>query len=1173
MQEAAHAPAAVAYVMQCLLYCQQHVGELSAGLKHLLLELVQPEAAQAAGEQARGTAVQLFTIYCTPQDAKLAAKVAGIFQLTRHDLSDWQQLTQAVRQMLTSQSSYKAAVHLLMQFEGLDEAIDKAEVITQLVADGQDNLAQQWVTALGRDHQVMFVEACVAQDRLKPAARAVRVLGLTAEFPNIESLYRQRSLARLVGKRLWPVALSFVGSDVGLQVCGAVEGLVRQRGSYLQTALLFIVTEYRKQLNLPESVLTVDPAALAAQEEARRQQYMQLELPPGALLFVDDEPKLLQATQMLAGSDAVGLDVEWKPAHAVGETSPAAVLQLATRKSAVLFDLLTLAPQHPAALDACLAPLFASPEVLKLGFGLAGDLAKLAGSWPDVQAFRVVAGVLDLRPLWVAYGVATKRQGGSVRLLSNVGLTTLCSALLGKPLDKSQQMSDWTARPLSQRQAHYAALDAFVLPQLYDRLCTELGQQRSQQLLKQHTSSVRRVSVADEEQQQRQGQGGSAREAAESKQQQHGKARKRRAEAASPPQGAPPAAAGVVAAAEEQALAAGLAAADLDEVVAAAAAAAAAARNNFQALQDLHRMVAAAAACLVVMPAAAAAAALVIRVPAPQGQGQRCVPTISDTAAALSAPRAAVAKTMALLVGHEPVLVVTRGDQRVDMHKARNSAAASRALAALLGVKKRAVRIAPDSVVKEVTGFGSGGIPPIGHNSSIKVLVDSRLQQAAAADISAGCDPQQQQQQQPEGPSRPAGGCWAAVAGAATASVIQLSFERLLQLSSGTVADVADVPAAPLAASNNAADGGSSCQAKAAGQQQSPSSPSNSAQTVPRFLVDSMLGRLCRWLRALGVDAEFVETGGKQQLQQAARVQGQPLLVQSLGQQQQGQLIEAIHKAALSEGRLFLTRDTKLAARRDVGGSVYLLNTDDAAEQLTEISRHFGIEFDESTAMSRCSVCNAAAFEQISRAAAAALVPPRVMEVVEEFWRCGSCGKVFWMGPKSQAAIDLLSSLFTNGKTVPTPLQSWRQLEVLTFSGPPYVPKAKAYQRADYSHSTTKLMKIAHDNQLLVKRLTSISHKGPNWVKDLGKTASCNVSSSAVNRRKAAFTIAQENHALYQRLVAIRPSKDISKETLEAEHRRNEGYRVNCANFKPKSSPGAAGPTADARGAEGIMTA
>lgn len=63
------------YVLRCLLYCQQHIGELSAGLKHLLLELIQPEAAKAAGKQARSTAVQLFTAYCTPADAKLAAKV------------------------------------------------------------------------------------------------------------------------------------------------------------------------------------------------------------------------------------------------------------------------------------------------------------------------------------------------------------------------------------------------------------------------------------------------------------------------------------------------------------------------------------------------------------------------------------------------------------------------------------------------------------------------------------------------------------------------------------------------------------------------------------------------------------------------------------------------------------------------------------------------------------------------------------------------------------------------------------------------------------------------------------------------------------------------------------------------------------------------------------------
>lgn len=40
----------------------------------------------------------------------------------------------------------------------------------------------------------------------------------------------------------------------------------------------------------------------------------------------------------------------------------------------------------------------------------------------------------------------------------------------------------------------------------------------------------------------------------------------------------------------------------------------------------------------------------------------------------VSVPRSRVAKTMAVLIDHEPLLVVTRGDQRIDMHKARSSA-------------------------------------------------------------------------------------------------------------------------------------------------------------------------------------------------------------------------------------------------------------------------------------------------------------------------------------------------------------------------------------------------------------------------------------------------------------------------------------------------------------------
>lgn len=86
--------------------------------------------------------------------------------------------------------------------------------------------------------------------------------------------------------------------------------------------------------------------------------------------------------------------------------------QVASRDAVVLFDLLALAQHAPAALDAVLAPLLGNPGVLKLGFEVAGDVAKLAASWPQVAAFRSVAGVLDLRPLWVAYGCAAKLKVG-----------------------------------------------------------------------------------------------------------------------------------------------------------------------------------------------------------------------------------------------------------------------------------------------------------------------------------------------------------------------------------------------------------------------------------------------------------------------------------------------------------------------------------------------------------------------------------------------------------------------------------------------------------------------------------------------------------------------------------------------------------------------------------------
>ena len=70
---------------------------------------------------------------------------------------------------------------------------------------------------------------------------------------------------------------------------------------------------------------------------------------------------------------------------------------------------------------------------------------------PRVRAFDSLPNGLDLQ---------TCLGGGS--------LSAACEALLGAPLDKRMQCSDWLARPLSDDQRTYAAMDAHVLTLLYD---------------------------------------------------------------------------------------------------------------------------------------------------------------------------------------------------------------------------------------------------------------------------------------------------------------------------------------------------------------------------------------------------------------------------------------------------------------------------------------------------------------------------------------------------------------------------------------------------------------------------------------------------------------------------------------------------------------------------------
>merc|ERR1712208_209205 len=105
-------------------------------------------------------------------------------------------------------------------------------------------------------------------------------------------------------------------------------------------------------------------------------------------------------------------------------------------------------------------------DMVKVGCGLESDMKLLSRS--DIAGLHTVA---VQRKSIVDLGTCTAELVALLDLPENTrGLSGFCEVLLGKPLSKVDQVSDWGRRPLRMQQMYYAALDAFVGLEMYDRL-------------------------------------------------------------------------------------------------------------------------------------------------------------------------------------------------------------------------------------------------------------------------------------------------------------------------------------------------------------------------------------------------------------------------------------------------------------------------------------------------------------------------------------------------------------------------------------------------------------------------------------------------------------------------------------------------------------------------------
>jgi uncharacterized protein len=142
-----------------------------------------------------------------------------------------------------------------------------------------------------------------------------------------------------------------------------------------------------------------------------------------------------------------------------------------------------------------------------------------------------------------------------------------------------------------------------------------------------------------------------------------------------------------------------------------------------------------------------------------------------------------------------------------------------------------------------------------------------------------------------------------------------------------------------------------------------------------RFVADVMLGKLARWLRALGHDTVYLRDAPDGRL---------------LG-------------LALREQRRLLTRDAGLAARAGPAG--LLIRAEDVDAQLREVTEAYGLA--SRAPLSRCLECNGTLAAR-EAAEVADRVPPYVRATQTQFWECEGCRRVFWAGTHVRGILERL---------------------------------------------------------------------------------------------------------------------------------------------------------------------
>ncbi len=148
---------------------------------------------------------------------------------------------------------------------------------------------------------------------------------------------------------------------------------------------------------------------------------------------------------------------------------------------------------------------------------------------------------------------------------------------------------------------------------------------------------------------------------------------------------------------------------------------------------------------------------------------------------------------------------------------------------------------------------------------------------------------------------------------------------------------------------------------------------------MPKFIADSMLGKLSKWLRIIGYDTLYFR-------------KIEP---------------KSIAKISNSEKRIILTRNSHLSELQPY--KLVYINSTNIDEQLKQIISEFKIDT-KSRLFSICTLCNTKV-KKIKKEEVKDKVPSYIFKNNSSFYICQKCQKIYWQGSHYHNSIRKINEL------------------------------------------------------------------------------------------------------------------------------------------------------------------